>query len=135
VKKSLQGKAQEIFDARTDAFEGSFTKEYKFVHGNSYSELSLSYIDDLTANIVAGITHPPVSANGNGEKVFTVTFNSNVKNMVPVNGDSLSVRLLASYKVQENPTITKYVYLEIRVEDGSCICPAGWRQWHVVRSW
>jgi uncharacterized protein (TIGR02145 family) len=44
--------------------------------------------------------------------------------MVPANGDSLTVKLLASYKPAETPTVTKYAWLEIRVEDGTCICPA-----------
>jgi uncharacterized protein (TIGR02145 family) len=122
VKKSDQGKSAAVFNARTDAFEDSFTKEYKFVHGNSYTDLNLSYIDDPAVNIVTGITPPPVSANGNSEETFTVTFNSNVKNMVPVNGDSLTVKLLASYKNSDNES--KLAWLEIRVEDGTCICPA-----------
>jgi uncharacterized protein (TIGR02145 family) len=45
-----------------------------------------------------------------------------VKDSVPANGDSLTVRLYASYK--DNNKDTKYAYLEIRVEDGTCICPA-----------
>jgi uncharacterized protein (TIGR02145 family) len=125
VKKSAQGKSAAVFNARTDAFEGGFTKEYKFVHGNSYTDLNLSCIDDPTVNIVADITSPPASVStGAGEQTITVTFKSNVKDLVPLNGDSLTVRLLASYKPQEDPTATKYAWLEIRVEDGTCVCPA-----------
>jgi uncharacterized protein (TIGR02145 family) len=46
-----------------------------------------------------------------------------VKDLVPANGDSLTVKLYASYK-PDNTDETKYAYLEIRVEDGTCICPA-----------
>jgi hypothetical protein len=81
-------------------------------------------MDDPTVNIVAGITSPPASVSiGAGEQTITVTFKSNVKDMVPSNGDSLTVKLYASYKPAETPDVTKYAYLEIRVEDGTCICP------------
>jgi uncharacterized protein (TIGR02145 family) len=43
--------------------------------------------------------------------------------MVPANGDSLTVKLYASYKPNGSNEI-KYAWLEIRVEDGTCICPA-----------
>jgi uncharacterized protein (TIGR02145 family) len=122
VKKTDQGKTPDVFDARKDAFEYGYTKEYKFVHGNSYRDLNLSYMDDPTASIVAGITYPSVSADGSGSQTFTVTFNSNVKNLVPASGNSLTVKLYASYK--DDNLDTKYAYLEIRVEDGTCICPA-----------
>jgi uncharacterized protein (TIGR02145 family) len=124
VKKSNQGKSDEVFNARKYAFEGGFTKEYKFVHGNSYSELSLSYIDDPTENIIAGITtHPDAAADDAGEETIIVTFKSNVEDLVPANGDSLTVKLYASYKPYNSNEI-KYAWLEIRVEDGTCICPA-----------
>jgi uncharacterized protein (TIGR02145 family) len=42
--------------------------------------------------------------------------------MVPANGDSLTVRLYASYISSDDKN--RYAYLEIRVEDGTCICPA-----------
>jgi uncharacterized protein (TIGR02145 family) len=122
VKKSYQGKTKEVFDDRIDAFKDGFIKEYKFVHSGAYSDLSLSFYDP--DHLVTGITSLPFSANSSGSQPFTVTFNSNVKNMVPVNGDSLTVKLLASYKPQEDPGTTKYAWLEIRVEDGTCICPA-----------
>jgi uncharacterized protein (TIGR02145 family) len=121
VKNSDQGKPLAFAD-RKYAFEGGFTKEYKFVHGNSYTDLNLSYIDDPIVNIVAGITSPPVSANGNSEETFTVTFKPDVRDLVPENGDSLTVKLLASYKNSDNES--KLAWLEIRVEDGTCICPA-----------
>ncbi|MDR1119293.1 MAG: hypothetical protein LBM08_00070, partial [Dysgonamonadaceae bacterium] len=122
VKNSDQGKPLAFAD-RKYAFEGGFTKEYKFVHGSSYSGLSIVYLDDPTRNIVTGISAPSVSGAGADSASFTVTFNPNVRSMVPVNGDSLTVQLLASYK-PNGSTETKYACLEIRVEDGTCICPA-----------
>jgi uncharacterized protein (TIGR02145 family) len=47
-----------------------------------------------------------------------------VKSLVPTNGDSLVVKLVASYIPEGGGTTTKYAYFEIRVEDGFCICPA-----------
>jgi uncharacterized protein (TIGR02145 family) len=120
VKRSYQEKTQEVFDDRIYAFESGFAKTYKFVHDGSYSELSLS-LDDPD-QIVHSISLPPADASGDTPEPFTVTFKSNVKDLVPDNGDSLTVRLYASYK--DNNKDTRYAYLEIRVEDGTCICPA-----------
>jgi uncharacterized protein (TIGR02145 family) len=120
VKKTDQGKSEDVFNARTNAFENGTAKTYKFVHGGAYSELSLS-LDD-PSQIVAGITSPPADASGDTPEPFTVTFKQGVRDSVPDNGDSLTVRLYASYK--DNNNDTRYAYLEIRVEDGTCICPA-----------
>jgi uncharacterized protein (TIGR02145 family) len=121
VKNSDQGKSPEAFTARKDAFVGGYAKTYRFLHGNDYRGLTL-FLDDPN-HLVAGITYPPADADGVGEKEFTLTFKSNVKNLVPANGDSMTVKLYASYKPQEAPTVIKYAYLEIRVEDGTCVCP------------
>jgi uncharacterized protein (TIGR02145 family) len=121
VKKTDLGKPVEVFNARIDGFPSdNFTKTYKFVHGNNYRELSLS-LDDPD-NLVTSITPPPASASGNTSQPFTVTFRPDVKDRVPDNGDFLTVKLYASYK--DSNLEVKYAYLEIRVEDGTCICPA-----------
>jgi uncharacterized protein (TIGR02145 family) len=122
VKKTGQEKT-DIFADRKDGFpDDNFTKTYKFVHGNNYSDLVLS-LDDPD-HLVADITPPlaSVTTGIGGEQPFTVTFDPDVKNKVSDNGDSLTVRLYASYK--ENNDESKYAWLEIRVEDGTCICPA-----------
>jgi hypothetical protein len=123
VKKTGQDKGA-IYADRKDGFPGNnYTKTYKFVHSNNYSDLAL-FLDDPD-RLVAGITYPPAAVtSGSGEKEFTVTFKSNVKDLVPASGNFLTVKLYASYKPQEDPGVTKYAYLEIRVEDGTCICPA-----------
>ncbi|MDR2086409.1 MAG: fibrobacter succinogenes major paralogous domain-containing protein, partial [Dysgonamonadaceae bacterium] len=113
-----------------DAFAGgSYEKTYKFIHSAAYSDLSLDYIDP--SNLVKEITvYPPASAAASGtavdnyyEKEFKIQFSSNIQDLVPDNGDSLSVQLIASYK-PDGSTETKLAYLEIRVEDGTCVCPA-----------
>jgi uncharacterized protein (TIGR02145 family) len=125
VKKSKQPASQDdvAFVAREDAFSGnSYTKTYKFIHGDSYSNLSLSYEDDANAAVIDHIVPPAVLGSGAGEAPFTVVFRSDVKNLAPAKGDSLTVKLMASYKDSDNND--KLTYLEIRVEDGTCVCPA-----------
>jgi uncharacterized protein (TIGR02145 family) len=56
------------------------------------------------------------------EKAFTLTFRPDIKTVVPSDGDSLTVKLIATYT--NNSGLSKIAYLEIRVEDGTCICPA-----------
>jgi uncharacterized protein (TIGR02145 family) len=120
VKKTGQDKTA-IYADRKDGFpENNYAKTYKFHHANSYSELALS-LDD-PGNLVAGITYPPDYASGAGEESITVTFRPEVRELAAA--APLTVKLYASYKPQEDPTETKYAYLEIRVEDGTCICPA-----------
>jgi uncharacterized protein (TIGR02145 family) len=127
VKQSKQpaGQTNDAFAARVDAFPdaGSYAKTYEFVHEGGYSDLSLSYLDDPVTGIVESITSPAASATGSSSQSFTVRFKSGVKNLVPSNGDSLTVKLIASYKTAAEPAVTKYAYLEIRVEDGTCVCP------------
>jgi uncharacterized protein (TIGR02145 family) len=131
VKKSKQPSTQtnEAFDARIDAFAGgSYEKTYKFIHSDAYSDLSLSCDDP--ANIVEAVTlYPPASASADGtavdgyyEEEFKIRFKPNIQNLAPANGDSLTVKLVASYK--DSNTADKLTYLEIRVEDGTCVCPA-----------
>jgi uncharacterized protein (TIGR02145 family) len=128
VKQSKQPVSQsdDAFTARVDAFPdaGSYAKTYEFVHGDGYSDLSLFYLDDPVTGIVESITSPPASVAVSGSQSFTVRFKSGVKNLVPSNGDSLTVKLIASYKTAAEPAAIKYAYLEIRVEDGTCVCPA-----------
>jgi uncharacterized protein (TIGR02145 family) len=120
VKKTGQDKAA-VYADRKDGFpDDNFTKTYKFVHGNNYTELSLS-LDDPD-HLVAGITYPPLSATGNSLKEFTVTFKPEVRELAAA--APLTVKLYASYKPAATPAETRYAYLEIRVEDGTCICPA-----------
>jgi uncharacterized protein (TIGR02145 family) len=123
VKKTGQDKTA-IYADRKDGFPGNnYAKTYKFHHGNSYSDLVLA-LDDPD-HLVDGITAPPASVtSGAGEESITVTFRSNVKDLVPASGNSMTVKLYASYKPAEIPAETRYAYLEIRVEDGTCICPA-----------
>jgi uncharacterized protein (TIGR02145 family) len=127
VKNSRQPDTQstEAFNARKDAFEGSnYEKAYRFIHGDAFSNLSFSY--DAPENIVVDFTPPSVTAaSGSGEKIIRIKFNSNIKNLVPDTGDSLTVKLIASYNIIEyGSSVRKLAYLEIRVEDGTCVCPA-----------
>jgi hypothetical protein len=132
VKKNKQPatQSQAAFDERINAFaDGNYEKTYKFVHTAAYSNLSLDYIDP--ANLVEAITvYPPASAAASGtavdsyyEKEFKIRFRSDIQDLVPDDGDSLTVKLIASYK-PDGSTETKLAYLEIRVEDGTCVCPA-----------
>jgi uncharacterized protein (TIGR02145 family) len=123
VKKTDQGKDQAVYDARIDGFPSdNYTKIYRFVHGNNYSELVLDLEDP--GKLVADITYPPDSSTdgSSGEKEFTVIFKPEVRELAAA--APLTVKLYASYKPKETPTETKYAYLEIRVEDGTCVCPA-----------
>jgi hypothetical protein len=133
VKKSqLPGQNVDAYNARVDDFEqpDDYTKTYKFLHTAGYSDLVLSCYND-PANILEAITtYPPESASAGGtlvdgyyEEEFTLKFKSNIKDLVPANGDSLTVKLVASYK-PEGESDTKLAYLEIRVENGTCVCPA-----------
>jgi uncharacterized protein (TIGR02145 family) len=124
VKKSKQPATQstDAYNARNNDFSGnSYAKTYEFVHGDAYSNLTVTCIDD-PANIVSAITSPAISATGNNTQSFTVAFKPDVKDLVPENGDSLTVKLIASYKDSNNTP--RLAYLEIRVEDGTCVCPA-----------
>ncbi|MDR2087128.1 MAG: hypothetical protein LBP72_08125 [Dysgonamonadaceae bacterium] len=134
VKKSqLPGQSDLAFNARKDAFELGVEKTYKFLHKGAYSGLVLSYYDDPDISIVESIdvTALPQSAFAEGthdddynyEKAFTVKFKPNIKELVPDNGDSLTVKLVATY-IPEGGSDTKVAYLEIRVENGTCVCPA-----------
>ncbi|MDR2087497.1 MAG: hypothetical protein LBP72_10060, partial [Dysgonamonadaceae bacterium] len=120
---------QNVYDDRKDGFPGgNYEKTYKFVHGDAYSDLNL-FCDD-PAKIVEAITvYPPATAPTGGpavdgyyEKEFKIKFKSNIKELVPPDGDSLTVKLVASYTDSGNNP--KLAYLEIRVEDGTCVCPA-----------
>jgi uncharacterized protein (TIGR02145 family) len=130
VLKPNAGQNPAVYAARKPGFPGgSYEKTYKFVHTAAYSDLSLDYIDP--SNLVEKITvHPPASAAASGtavdnyyEKEFKIQFNSNIQDLVPDDGNFLSVQLIASYK-PDGSTETKLAYLEIRVEDGTCVCPA-----------
>jgi uncharacterized protein (TIGR02145 family) len=114
--------AQDVYDARKDGFPGNnYTKNYRFVHTDSYKDLTLQCIDD-PAGIVAGFTSPATLAAGSGEQPFEVAFKPDVRSLVPANGDSLTVKLIAAYT--DSDELPKVAYLEIRVEDGTCVCPA-----------
>jgi hypothetical protein len=120
VKRTGQG--TEVYTDRKDGFEGNiYAKTYKFHHDNSYSDLKL-FLDDPD-HLVDGITPPAEANTGAGEEPITVTFKSNVRDLVPASGNSLTVALYATYKPHDD-TDTKYAYLKIRVEDGTCVCPA-----------
>jgi uncharacterized protein (TIGR02145 family) len=127
VKKSqttLTGTALAIYNDRMDAFANpvDYTKTYKFIHANSYSDLSLTYEDADGKNLITAISSPSVNAAGSGEKDFTVTFNTNIKNLFDYNGvDSSTVKLKATYK--NNFGELKTAYLDVRLKDGYCVCP------------
>jgi uncharacterized protein (TIGR02145 family) len=131
----LSSESDAAFNARIDDFEheDDYTKTYKFLHKYAYTDLVLSCYD-VPEDIVESIdlTSLPSNADaasgtkdddGNYVKEFKIKFNSNIKNLVSQNGDSLTVRLVASYKPEGNSD-TKLAYLEIRVENGTCVCPA-----------
>jgi uncharacterized protein (TIGR02145 family) len=90
----------------------------------SFKHLPLLLGDRATGtHIIAGITYPPAAVtNDPGEKEFTVTFKPEVRELAAAT--PLTVKLYAGYKPAATPTVTKYAYLEIRVEDATCICPA-----------
>jgi uncharacterized protein (TIGR02145 family) len=127
VKKQPSTQSDEAFAARVDAFasQADYTKTYRFIHNDIYSNLNLILLDP--AGLVESMTSPasdgavPVMEEDK-EKAFTLTFKSDIKNLVPSDGDSLTVKLIATYI--NNNDIPKVAYLEIRVEDGTCICPA-----------
>jgi uncharacterized protein (TIGR02145 family) len=132
VKKPNTGQDPAVYAARNDDFAqpGDYTKTYKFLHKAAYSALVLSYYDDSSKKIIKSITQPPSDASTGGasvdgyyEEEFTVEFKSDIKDLAPDNGDSLTVKLVASYK-PDGSSDTKWAYLEIRVEDGTCVCPA-----------
>jgi uncharacterized protein (TIGR02145 family) len=115
------------YNARIDAFATptDYTKTYKFIHNDVYSDLNLTLEDP--AGLVENMTYPasdgvvPVT-DADKEETFRLTFKPNIKSLVPSNGDSLTVKLIASYT--NNNSEPKVAYLEIRVEDGTCVCPA-----------
>jgi uncharacterized protein (TIGR02145 family) len=127
VKKQPSTQSDEAFAARVDAFAGTAncTKTYRFIHSDTYSNLNLILLDP--AGLVESMT-PPASDGAipvtdvDKEKAFTLTFKSDIKNRVPSDGDSLTVKLIATYI--NNNNIPKVAYLEIRIEDGICVCPA-----------
>jgi uncharacterized protein (TIGR02145 family) len=117
----------EAYNARVDAFESTadYTKTYRFIHNDAYGNLNLILLDP--AGLVESMTSPvPDSAapvmDTDKEKAFTMTFKSDIKTRVLSNGASLTVKLIASYT--NNIGSQKVAYLEIRVEDGTCVCPA-----------
>jgi uncharacterized protein (TIGR02145 family) len=128
----LSTESDPAYNARVDDFEqpGDYVKTYKFLHTAAYSDLVLSCYDD-PANILEEITtYPPESAgigvnpaDGYYEEEFTLKFKSNIKTLVPANGESATVKLIASYK-PAGESDDKLAYLEIRVENGTCVCPA-----------
>jgi uncharacterized protein (TIGR02145 family) len=122
VKKPNVGQnTTDVYDARIDAFPGNnFAKnDYTFVHGGEYSNLDLT-LDDPNG-LVASITPPAVSDGSEGKKSFTVTFKENIRDRFTVNGNSMTVKLVARYT--DSDSNDKIAYLEIRLQDGYCICP------------
>jgi hypothetical protein len=127
VQKQPSTQSEEAFAARVDAFAGpaDYTKAYKFVHNEVYSNLNLTLVDP--AGLVESMTYPArngvyPASEADKEKAFTLTFKPDIKTRVPSNGDSLTVKLIATYT--NNTNAPKIAYLEIRVEDGTCVCPA-----------
>jgi uncharacterized protein (TIGR02145 family) len=120
-KPSTQSVA--AYNARVDAFASpaDYAKTYRFIHNDAYSNLNLMLLDP--AGLVESMTSPaPDGTDADKEEPFTLTFKSNIKTRVSFNGDSLTVKLIATYT--NNNSFFKVAYLEIRVEDGTCVCPA-----------
>jgi uncharacterized protein (TIGR02145 family) len=130
IAKQPATQTDAAFAARVDAFASpaDYTKTYRFIHNDAYSNLNLILLDP--AGLVESLTSPASDGtDADKEETFTLTFKSDIKTHVPSNGDSLTVKLIATY--MNNTGSPRVAYLEIRVEDGTCICPAktGATQW------
>jgi hypothetical protein len=125
VKKpqtGLTGNAQNVYNGRVDAFPGdNFAIPYTFVHAGNYSELSLSPLDPN--GFIKEISSLAAIGSGNASESFTLTFDEDIRNRFTLNGaDSATVKLIANYK--DSLGDDKIAYLEIRLKDGFCYCPA-----------
>jgi uncharacterized protein (TIGR02145 family) len=78
---------------------------------------------DDPVGIVASVSQPADNfGSGNSSVPFTVTFKDNVKQLVVDKGSPAAVKLLAGYK--DNNGYARVAYLDIRVQDAGCYCPA-----------
>jgi uncharacterized protein (TIGR02145 family) len=115
------GETDADFAARVDSFATGFTKTFRFTHTEGFQDLQVLIPDDPDG-IVESVSQPATnSGNNSGSLPFTVTFNDNVKDLVVNNGPA-AVKLLVSYT--DNNSALKIAYLNIRVQDAGCYCPA-----------
>jgi uncharacterized protein (TIGR02145 family) len=123
VKGPQNGQSNDIYDIRVDAFEnGTFTKTFLFTHTQDFQDLLVLNPDD-PADIIDALSQPAATfGSGNSSIPFTVTFKSDVKDLVLGNNAPVGVRLLVSYA--DNNSVAKVAYLDIRVQDAECYCPA-----------
>jgi uncharacterized protein (TIGR02145 family) len=78
---------------------------------------------DDPVGIVASVSQPADNfGSGESSVSFTVTFDSNVKQLVKENSAPVVLKLLASYT--DNTSETRMASLNIRVQDAACYCPA-----------
>jgi uncharacterized protein (TIGR02145 family) len=78
---------------------------------------------DDPVGIVASVSQPADNfGSGESSVSFTVTFDSNVKQLVKENNAPVVLKLLASYT--DNTFKTRMASLNIRVQDAACYCPA-----------
>jgi uncharacterized protein (TIGR02145 family) len=117
------GESDNIYNDRVDAFENnSFTKTFLFYHTLDFTNLSVLMPDD-PAGIVASVSPPTGTfGNGSGSISFTVTFKNNVQHLGVNNSAPATVKLLVTYT--DNTSASKLAYLDIRVQDAGCYCPA-----------
>jgi uncharacterized protein (TIGR02145 family) len=117
------GESDNIYNDRVDAFENNhFTKTFLFYHTRDFTNLSVLMPDD-PVGIVASVSQPAGnSGNGSGSVSFTVTFKDNVKQLVVDNNAPAAVKLPVTYT--DNTPASKLAYLDIRVQDAGCYCPA-----------
>jgi uncharacterized protein (TIGR02145 family) len=114
------GESGADYAARVDSFATGFEKTFNFIPLSVFTNLSVLMPDDPDG-IVASVSQPPnTSGNGSTLNPFTVTFKDNVRDLVVNNGPA-TVKLLVSYMINSAP---KIAYLDIRVQDAGCYCPA-----------
>jgi uncharacterized protein (TIGR02145 family) len=78
---------------------------------------------DDPVGIVASVSQPADNfGSGESSVSFTVTFKDDVKQLVLNNSDPVAVKLLLAYT--DNLSASKVAYLNIRVQDAGCYCPA-----------
>jgi hypothetical protein len=116
------GESDENYAARVDSFATGFTKTFLFTHTLAFTDLSILMPND-PAGIVASVSQPAsTSGTGNRSVPFTVTFKSNVTQLVLANNVPVTVKLLVRYK--DNIGNNMIAYRDIKVQDAGCYCPA-----------
>jgi uncharacterized protein (TIGR02145 family) len=116
------GESLENYTARVDSFATGFTKTFRFIYTEEFQDLLvLSPTDPV--GIVDYVSQPASTSGSNSGSIsFTVTFKNTVQQLVVANNAPAIVKLLVSYT--DNNGIDKIAYLNIRVQDAECYCPA-----------